>query len=63
MLLGTTIGRGVIWGALLPIVWVFLRTDWFLGSLSAAYAAMVVLGLLDGTMVAFSNVVDIRAKR
>lgn len=65
MLVMTTVGRGVIWGVLLPLVWVLFISGWvnFPGlagnEVIVPEMALVFLGVLDGIQVAFSNICDI----
>lgn len=54
VLLWSTIGRGVIWGILLPIAWLY-----FANQISVLYPLLVAFSFVDGTAVAFANVVDI----
>jgi hypothetical protein len=59
----TTAIRGFLYGVVLPGVWILLQTDWVLKPQTyfdtLFFAVFVVLVFLDGSLVAFSNVVDI----
>jgi MFS family permease len=54
VLLWSTVGRGVIWGFLLPVSWYYFSTQ-----VSVLYPLLVAFSFVDGTAVAFANVVDI----
>ena len=65
LLVVTTIGRGIIWGVLLPLVWVVFMSGLIdvpgvaTGEVIWPEVALVFLGVLDGIQVAFSNIADI----
>jgi len=62
VLVGTTIGRGVVWGLLLPAAWVVFSSGMVVtgsAALSGMYASLLFLSFVDGSMVAFGAPVDI----
>ena len=59
VLLMTTIGRGIIWGVLLPLCWYYLHASTTFGDDGILYPLLVFLSFADGVNVAFANVVDI----
>ena len=61
MLSYTTMGRFVVWAVLLPAAYAgaSYSSISYHAALATLYAALVVMSLLDGACVAFSNVVDI----
>ncbi len=63
-LLNVTTGiRGFLYAVLMPAAWVLLQTSWVIQQQEyfdkVFFCVFVVLVFLDGTLVAFSNVVDI----
>jgi hypothetical protein len=54
VLLWSTVVRGVIWGLMLPIAWYNFSTN-----ISVLYTLIISFSFIDGTAVAFANVVDV----
>ncbi len=62
LLVGATIARGLLYSIVIPLAWLFMRSDWIAGAPAVAspvwYGVFLTLLFADGACVAFANVVD-----